>query len=426
MAVDQRAHEIVRHRREQHQELRLEAAFEYFERAGPVLEPEARDDLDRRGPARLPDHDDALLERAQRELRIALLGIGVVDQGIEEAAERARTGLAPGAPFQLFAREDAAVELRDEEIRIHAGIGGDLGGAREAREPPGVVPEQDLGVALDDVRLGVVGFRCRADARDGERLGNPSEREQRIRHLDPRGDVSGAQGECRAAARERGLVVESVLVVGPGDRLQHEVPGVELAGLRQDPVDLGPALVGAGSPELRAQDEDGSRPELRKIPGRSELAHHAEIARGHRLAHLLAHGIGVEVHREDHQVLGLLRVRAVHAAAQATPVVEGQRDFFADLPLADALQGGHDIGALEVDAVVVEGLREGRVELDFALGIADRRDLLQAQVDQARAQLLVLLDECALALGGVEVLLRLRDEMSRALEHRRIGLTGLR
>jgi hypothetical protein len=61
----------------------------------------------------------------------------------------------------------------------------------------------------------------------------------------------------------------------------------------------------------------------------------------------------------------------VDLAAQSPPVVERQCDLLGDRALADALQCGDDVLALEVDAVVAECLREGGVELGLELHVAE-------------------------------------------------------
>jgi hypothetical protein len=143
------------------------------------------------------------------------------------------------------------------------------------------------------------------------------------------------------------------------------------------------------------------------------------------LAHAHAQRLGVEVHRQHEQVLGLLRLAPCTRRRKPSPVVERERDVLADRALADALHGRHDVLALEVDAVIAEGLRELRVEGALGGVVADRRHLLQPQVLQARAQAVVLDAQLVLARGGARVLLRLGHELARALEQRRVRVAGL-
>ena len=179
------------------------------------------------------------------------------------------------------------------------------------------------------------------------------------------------------------------------------------------------------SSALSTKIEPGSS--FGQVLGRRQLVHHAAVAGGDRLAHALAQRLGVEVHREHEQVLGLLRLRAVHPAAQASPVVERQRDLLGDLALADALQRGHEVVAFEIDAVVVEGLRELRVELGLALRVRRSwRSAARRRSTRRERSFSSCSSSVSLALGRADVELGLRDELPRALEQRGVGLAGLR
>ena len=79
------------------------------------------------------------------------------------------------------------------------------------------------------------------DCGNGRRgVGQAAQVEQRFAQLHARHQVARTQAQRRSAACQRGLEATALLVDEAGDRLQHEVAGVQAQRLIEDAEDDGP------------------------------------------------------------------------------------------------------------------------------------------------------------------------------------------
>ena len=225
--VDQRAQEVVGHRRHEHQELRLEAVLEDVERPGPVLEAHARDDLDRAGPAEVDERRGPLREDPQHELRIALRRIGVVDERVEVATRRRADGFALDAAFAIsLARDERRCRTARRAGRVHQRSAAISGAARRGSRAR---PRSRRAGAATTPSV------CRSPPHRSDRaamqardvtstLGQLAEEERDSASLHARADVVRPQARApRARHASAASKRTAVLVEVARDRLEHEV-----------------------------------------------------------------------------------------------------------------------------------------------------------------------------------------------------------